>query len=464
MAGKIRFSFSTRVLFALLVICGVLVGTFMIFQYHREKQFKNELLNTRLQMLNQRVIDGIEACDCIDSIALSSGITFDSAGLRLTVINADGTVVYDNNNSTPFPTANHNNRPEIIKAREQGSGYMVERHSDSDDEDYFYSATLGSDGVVVRTAALYDHNLQTFLSADTTILCVMGLITIVVCLVGFFVTGRITRSITTLNEFAEKAEKGERIFNGDTFPHDELGSIASHIVRLYVQRDEQHRKAIDFEREKIRIKKQLTNNINHELKTPVASIVVCSDLLRDHPELPEAKRIEFICRIQSSARRLSSMLEDVSAITRMDDGADKISKEPLNIGKLVEDVVNEEQPLTAMNIMVSVPHITVNGNRVLLEWLFRNLISNAIAYSGGSQICIMGDEKGNFVFRDNGVGVAPEHLPHIFERFYRVDKGRSRSHGGTGLGLSIVKNAVAMHGGTISVTNESGLRFDFNLK
>ena len=234
-------------------------------------------------------------------------------------------------------------------------------------------------------------------------------------------------------------------------------------MRLYLQRDERHQEAIRQERDKIRLKKQLTNNINHELKTPVASIKLCADLLRDHPELSEEKRKKFISLICADTDRLTAMLEDVASITRMDDGASVIERERIEISDLISSVVDAERMKTDMKIVCDVAKLEINGNRQLLESVFRNLIDNAIAYSGGSEIRIYSDNSGNFTFRDNGCGVAEEHLGHLFERFYRVDKGRSRQKGGTGLGLSIVKNAVTIHGGDIKVVNDGGLRFDFRL-
>ncbi|MCH5328989.1 MAG: two-component sensor histidine kinase, partial [Coprobacter sp.] len=118
---------------------------------------------------------------------------------------------------------------------------------------------------------------------------------------------------------------------------------------------------------------------------------------------------------------------------------------------------------TALRIGLDIPELTIRGNRILLESIFRNLIDNAIAYSGATEMRISADSEGRFTVSDNGCGIAPEHLPHIFERFYRVDKGRSRAAGGTGLGLSIVRNAVALHGGDIRAESAGGLTFRFGL-
>ena len=463
MAGnRIRFSFHSRVLLLVLTMSWLLVGTFMVFQYRREKAFKEQLLDCELQMHNRRILDDIARGMPVDSIIDHIGSPLDN--LRISLIDNDGNVIFDNNDSTPFPSGDHNSRPEVIEARKSGIGHSVSRYSVSDNCSYFYSAMRGDDGIVIRSAAPYTHSLQEVLKADSSILWIMIAFAIVLSLASYVASHKISLSIRRLNLFAEKAEKGERIYNDEAFPHDELGSIASHIVRLYIQRDEQHREALRQEKDKIRLKKQLTNNINHELKTPVASILVCLELLRDHPEmLSEEKKRELNDRIFTNAQRLNSLLKDVAAITRMDEGEEMIEKAPVDLAELVNDVVAEERLRTSMNITVDMPQLKISGNRQLLESIFRNLIDNAISYSGGSEIVIKADSEGNFTVSDKGCGVPDEHLPHIFERFYRIDKGRSRAAGGTGLGLSIVRNAVGIHGSDISVTNNGGLQFRFRL-
>lgn len=462
MAGKIRFSFQMRVFLTVLTLCWLLVGVFMVLQYHREKEFKASLLDARLQMHNDRIIEDIRQGQRIKDIVARIGTPVKD--LRVTLIDRDGNVLYDNNKHIPLPSTNHNDRPEIKDARTYGAGHAVERLSESDDVNYFYSARLGEDGMVVRSAAPYTHTLVDFLKADSTLLWIMAALTLVMSLAVFLSTRTISLSITRLNRFAEKAERGERIFNDEAFPNDELGSIASNIVQLYVQRDEQHRKALRLEQDKIRLKKQLTNNINHELKTPVASILLCLDLLDDHPELETEKKRGFMEKIRVNARRLSALLKDVSTITRMDEGSNLIKKEEINLTKLIHDIVEEERLRTCMHISLNIPQLTIYGNRILLESIFRNLIDNAIAYSGATEMKITADTNGNFTISDNGCGIPSEHLPHIFERFYRVDKGRSRAAGGTGLGLSIVRNAIAIHGGEIKAESVGGLTYTFQLK
>lgn len=170
------------------------------------------------------------------------------------------------------------------------------------------------------------------------------------------------------------------------------------------------------------------------------------DLLDNHPELAEEKRLKFRDKIRINADCLNTLLKDVSTIIRTDEGANLIRKD---LTGLVSEVIEEERLRTEMTISLDMPELTMQGNRILLESIFRNLIDNAIAYSGATELKIVADTDGNFTISDNGCGIDLEHLPHIFERFYRVDKGRSCAVGDTGLGLLIVRNAVAIHGGDI---------------
>ena len=284
-----------------------------------------------------------------------------------------------------------------------------------------------------------------------------------------------------LNLFAAKAEKGESFDEEEPFPNDELGSISNHIVQLYGQwqqtikdRDLAHEAALREEQEKIRIKRQLSNNINHELKTPVASIGVCLETLLSGINLSEEKRQELIGRCYTNYERLRRLLGEVSLITRMEDGGQLIGKESVTINHIIDEIADELEVMPEEERLLLHADfkelVVIEGNLSLIASIFRNLTENAIAYSGGKNIFISLMENTSqqcmIRFEDDGRGVEQEQLPRLFERFYRVDKGRSRQMGGTGLGLSIVKHAVQFHGGSISVTNRpgGGLRFDFSLR
>lgn len=231
---------------------------------------------------------------------------------------------------------------------------------------------------------------------------------------------------------------------------------------------------VSQEEEQIRLKRQLTQNIAHELKTPVSSIQGYLETIVSNENLPREKMQVFLERCYAQSNRLTRLLRDISVLTRMDEAANMIDMEKVDISVLVANIVNEvaleleEKQIAVVNSLQ--PRIQIRGNYSLLYSIFRNLMDNAIAYAGThiriSISCFREDENFYyFSFADTGVGVAPEHLNRLFERFYRIDKGRSRKLGGTGLGLAIVKNAVIIHGGTISAKNNQGggLEFIFTL-
>ena len=461
----------------LLTFLWSMILCFTFFQYFREKHFKSELVNAQLQLYNHKLLTLVEDGSPYEDFIASEEKPFDD--LRVSIIATTGTVIFDNTLSVDS-LDNHSLRPEIVATMKHGVAYHNGRQSTSDGRDYFYSATRG-DRVIVRTAIPYSDLLKELLRPDSTFIFVMICISLAMSVLVFFATRRLGENIERLNRFAAKAETGESFDEEESFPNDELGSISSHIVQLYAQwqqtikdRDIAHEARLREEQEKIRIKQQLTNNINHELKTPVASIQVCLETLLSGINLTEEKRQELIERCYTNNERLRRLLEDVSLITRMESGSQLIGKETVNINSIIDEISDE------LNIMPEDERlylhadfneqVVMNGNLSLIGSIFRNLTENAIAYSGGKNIFITLMENNEdsclIRFEDDGRGVEDDQLHRLFERFYRVDKGRSRRMGGTGLGLAIVKHAVQFHGGNVSVTNraEGGLRFEFSLK
>ena len=226
--------------------------------------------------------------------------------------------------------------------------------------------------------------------------------------------------------------------------------------------------------ENAEIRRELTQNIAHELKTPVASIQGYLETILDTPDIEEDTKKQFLERSFAQTRRLTSLLQDISILNKMDAKTPVYKIESIDLCKLV-DTVGKDTALQREAAGVAfrnrlLPPIIIQGDYSLLYGIFRNLTDNAVNYAGaGTTITVtaaIGEGVWHFVFRDNGAGVPPEHLDRLFERFYRVDKGRSRKLGGTGLGLAIVKNAVHIHGGDITVSNieTGGLRFDFTLR
>ena len=230
----------------------------------------------------------------------------------------------------------------------------------------------------------------------------------------------------------------------------------------------------DSEEDKTRLKRQLTQNVAHELKTPVSSIQGYLETIVSNPDIDEETKEQFIQRCYAQSRRLSDLLADISTLNKLDDAPQGYDFEDVSIPDLLSAIQRDtsmrmESNHVTFRALID-PDVVVRGNPSLLYSVFRNLTDNSIAYGGEGvtitvQMLAEDSDTYTFSFSDNGPGVAHEHIPHLFERFYRIDKGRSRKMGGTGLGLAIVKNAVLLHQGKISVRlgAAGGLEFIFTL-
>ena len=275
---------------------------------------------------------------------------------------------------------------------------------------------------------------------------------------------------------AEKGNPLDKLF--PSFPDTREGRLLNRLVRVYT-RDMSDRDTLSAARELV----------VRESQTPVSSINGYLETIINNPALSTPQKEMFLRKCYEQSQRLSNLLTDLSTITRMDEASDKIEKERLSLSDVVAEAVSDMEPVAGkydgvsdqeykagpsdrgtMHIVSKFPSgKEIVGNRNLLYSVFRNLLENAIFYSKGTTVTVSLDKEDGGQYwisvEDDGVGVDSVHLTRIFERFYRVDKGRSRKIGGTGLGLSIVKNAVNLHGGSIRAVSAkpSGLRFEFTL-
>ena len=222
------------------------------------------------------------------------------------------------------------------------------------------------------------------------------------------------------------------------------------------------------------MKQQLTSNIAHELKTPLASIKGYLETMLEYWPLPEEKQKYFLEKAYLQSERLTDLINDISLLTNIEDAGDLFKFKPIDIKTLIDEVYeNFANRINEKNIVFTnevAQDTIIEGNESLLFSVFQNFVENSINY-GGSGIAINvkvyheDDKYYYFSYSDTGAGILEHHLPRIFERFYRVDHGRTREMGGTGLGLAIVKNAVTLHKGEISVRNSytGGVEFLFSL-
>ena len=297
---------------------------------------------------------------------------------------------------------------------------------------------------------------------------------------AFWFTNILAQNIQNLNQFVECAVKDEDFDENMAFPDDELGEISSKIVKMYKARstaieqmEKEHARAMAAIEERAKQKKQLTNNLNHELKTPLGIIKGYIETLLASPGIDQETRTHFLNKSYSQVMRLQDILNNISTITRLEETHNSVTIEKIDFYALAFDVADEVVEAGkngGMKIVIDLPdECMVKGNENLLSAMLLNLTKNAVIHSGGTEIGLTLLEKTNkeckFAFYDNGVGVDEAHLPYLFDRFYRVDAGRSRKVGGTGLGLSIVKWTILALGGQISARNRQtgGLEIEFSL-
>lgn len=580
----IRVPFHKRLFYTIFTLIFLFVVIVSVFQYQREKFFREQMLSTTLTKYNTLIMYEIRKNGISEAAFKEIDRFLDLPEIRITVISDRGKVLFDSKKHDLAHMDNHLSRPEIIAARKYGAGYAI-RYSESVDRDYFYSAQKYGN-LFIRTALPYNTSTVQLLQVDNQFVYFLVILFLLMVITLFRFSYLLGNNISRLRKFAISAEQNQMQENNYTFTHDDIGEISEKLVKIY-QRLVRTKTALSIEQEKlfmhfkfsreglaifseekteilsnslfiqqinlisdsslnsseqvfqleeftpicefiemglvnapkreevvsknlkihkggksfevdcvifedktfeisiynstqqeeeIRLKRQLTQNISHELKTPVSSIQGYMETILSMPNIDPAKRQLFLERCYAQSKRLSYLLSDISMLNRMDEANSLFDIEQVDVARIVRDIYNEIQlDLDKKNITVEFKNwpekAYIDGNSSLVYSIFRNLFDNASTYAGENISIFISCYREDadyyyFSFADTGTGVAEEHLNRLFERFYRVDKGRARKIGGTGLGLAIVKNAVLFHKGEISAKNrpEGGLVFLFKLK
>ncbi len=358
-------------------------------------------------------------------------------------------------------------------------GYMI---TDRNGREYFVHNKESNDHrLLVRSVLPYNEDIVKSLAPNMMLYVVILIITVAATIIALLMARSVGRNIRILRDFAVKAATNPQFVPNHEFPHDEVGDISRQLVRMFNERNSilirlkrEHNVAMHAIEEKSRLKRELTSNINHELKTPVGVIKGYVDTILENPDMDEASRTHFLRKIKEHVERLVQLMNDLSSITRLEFGSQMINLEPIDLHEVTFQCASDYETsglLGDMAFNYDIPtYCRVIGNENLLIGILNNLTKNAVNYSKGTEINFIltgqDDTFYHFAFYDNGNGVNESSLPHLFERFFREDSGRSRKRGGTGLGLPIVLNSVEAMGGTISVSNRDGggLLFRFTLR
>ena len=451
---KVRYQY--RLFFYFAIVLVIVVAGFSIFIMKRERAHNLKAMQSELISYNSMVYQAIERNVAYDSISFQDKV-------RITIIDTSGAVLFDNLGPVAYKE-NQMDRPEIVKAKQDGAGTYL-RGSHSVNEEYLFYARRYPN-LYVRTALTYRTEVLPKIMEDRKYL--FGIAFLFLCLVLslIYITHILTRPINTFNQLIDAIQSHKEDFSKIPFGSDEFGELGRKIANAYEQLESNKR-----------FKQEMTQNIAHELKTPVTGIKACLETIKHSPEMEQQQMMYFLDKAYMQTVRLSSLIANVSTLNKLDEGADKFNIEEISLIGCVREIQEEiGYKLTSNKIkfIVSIDaSYTIVGSYFLVYYLFKNLIDNAIEHGGSgievhlecSKFPNQSPAEYEFLFYDTGKGVPAENLPRLFERFYRVERGRTRKNGGSGLGLSIVKNAVLFHKGNIVVENRAmgGLQFRFTL-
>ena len=448
--------------FSLLLLSVTLL--FALIYVHRERVVKIEMLRGEMtpyhnfiyHHISKRLEEGAEINSAMKEIEpLIPG------KIRVTILSEDVWVIYDNFSEKDKIVESHLNRPELVDAMRVGSGTSI-RYSNTLKAEYLYLASRYPN-LYIRTALEYKTSVLPELAKENRYiaLIILGLLAAITAIV--FMARRINKPVVALKEFIDAYQKGELEKREIKFPKDELGDVGEKIMKAFAHMEESKR-----------YKQELTHNVAHELKTPVAGIRGYLETMIDQESMDPEQRLFFLERAYAQTLRLAAIIDDISILNKMEESPKNFHTEVVNIKRCVNEIREDlsfklEERGIDMEIIID-ENLRIKGSYMLIYSLFKNLLDNSLDH-GGENIKIRveytgtSEGKAYFKYSDNGKGVPHGQLDRIFERFYRVEKGRSRRSGGSGLGLSIVKNAVIMHNGEIKAENLPGgdLLFSFSL-
>lgn len=423
-------------LIAILAVIATTVGITTVYYNLFQTRVKHDL-STNAELLSETGLfqelylaaDG--DAEKIDAQAL---VRLNMNSMRITWIASDGTVLYDNDTDATG-LSNHLDRPEIQSAIRNGSGESV-RRSDTKNTNTFYYALRLENGTILRVST-QARSISNVFRAAVPVVSVTILMVLAACiLIGHLLTLQLIRPINVMAEHLDDSM--------DVPVYRELEPYAERIRA-------QHEKIL----ESAAMRQDFTANVSHELKTPITAISGYAELL-ENGMVPSEQGPHVAQQIRENAERLMSMINDIIKLSELDHTEIPRVFESVDLYELAKDCCRDLQinaQLYGVSLTCTGSETPMKGDRELLKEMLENLIQNAIRYNrtGGFVKVGASTENGHAVLKveDNGIGIPKEQQEHVFERFYRVDKSRSRETGGTGLGLAIVKHIAEMHNAEI---------------
>lgn len=479
MGSKKPVSFYWRIFVPMAVFIWIIIIVLTAWINHVQRQSQIDNIRSQVTLINSRIISAYE--NNVDPVAFLDFVReyyiqnpiYDE--IRLTVY-YNGQRIYVIGEPIDPPDATNTPASGIIKADASEQREELRRVN------FFYDEMESPDRRIKVFCILpFNQEILEATKASKSLFFLVLVIALVGTVMANIMARRMAKNIQILRDFARSASEDPNFIPSTHFNNDEFGEIAQDIIKFHNTRTQnerrlkrEHEVAMHALEEKTHLKRELTNNLSHELKTPVGVIKGYLDTIRDHPEMDSDALQHFLNKMSQHVDRLVQFLEDLSSINRLEYGTQMINTEPVDFHEIAFQSFSDLETsgvMGKMEINYDIPTTCrVIGNESLLSGMLANLAKNSAAYSKGTECNLVlvseTPEMFTFEFYDNGVGVKEESIPHLFERFFREDTGRSRKKGGTGLGLCIVQNTIEALGGTIEAYNREGggLTFRFTLR
>ena len=422
------------VLIAILAVLASTISTTIVYYNLFQRQIRNDLSVSAKLLKDTHYFENSDINP--DNIDLSTDIS----ELRVTWVDTDGTVLYDNDASTTA-LGNHSDRPEIQEAFENGVGECV-RRSDTMNKNTFYYAVLLDNKTVLRVSTEAGSIWSVFLAVSPMIMLIVIIIVGVCIALSHMLTRQLIAPIEKMAQNMEDASMEP--------PYKELVPFASMIRK-------QHTDILSA----AKARQDFSANVSHELKTPLTAISGYAELI-EAGMVDEEKQKHFILEIRKNAQRLLSLINDIIRLSELDRTDSQSAFEKFDLNEIVSECM-EALDVNAKNRQVTLEYTgekcNICGSKEMMRELTDNLVQNAIRYNkpnGSVWVEVHGGDQPRLVVKDNGIGIPADEQQRIFERFYRVDKSRSKATGGTGLGLAIVKHIVEIHDAKLSLESELG--------
>lgn len=450
--------------FMIVILLALILSSFISYYYMAKRLMEENILymNHIIKALDYALDYGEgleqEVQDFYDAV--------DDA-IRITVIDIQGRVWADTEIEGIRELENHLEREEIREAVQAGSGYST-RYSSTLQKNMLYVAGRSQKAdYIIRVAVTYDgmrEYVKTILPAVSMGVAVAFVIALIM---GLRFTNTVIRPLYEISAQMEKVHTEEMDFHFRNYRYEELNVISRAMMKLA---DEVRNHIRQIENEK-KIRQEFFSNASHELKTPITAIRGYAELLDNGFVQDEETRSNFIQRILKTTHQMTTLIDDILMISRLEARDAEVTFSMVRIHPLVEEIFEALEPIAAqyqVTLWRECEPLAIKASARQLRELLMNLISNGIKYNhpGGNVWVSIRRKEGwlSIEVRDDGTGISQKDQPRVFERFYRVDKGRSKKMGGTGLGLSIVKHIVEFYEGDIQLKSEPGRGSSFNIR